>query len=206
MSERKSIDQLLQDQPLLWKAGSMADSRGRIIETGHDALDALLPGGGWPASGIMEFILPAWGSGELHLLMPLLQTLAQQGYWVVLLAPPHIPYAPYLNSRNITLERLLVIPQTVSQQDCLWAMEKLLRAKSCGVVLGWPRKISDKLVRRLQLAAEAGQSLGILFRLQQGKTSPAAFRFRLQPRANGLVVEVIKARGGGGWREAEIPW
>jgi hypothetical protein len=67
-------------------------------------------------------------------------------------------------------------------------------------VLSWPAHITDRNVRRLQLAAEAGSSLGILYRptAAEREHSPAALRLRLRPApgASALAVDIRKCRGG----------
>lgn len=205
MNNSKKIEQMLARHPELWKAGELALGE-QTIETGYDALDSIMPGQGWPTNTLMEFILPAWGVGELRLLMPLLRTINQKAGWIIWIAPPHIPYAPYLVAQEINLSRVLVISEKVPDKECLWTMEKLLRADSCGVALCWSEKITHNAMRRLQLAAEAGQSIGIIFRLTETKTSAAALRMRLQATAKGIHVEVIKARGGSRHRQIEVAW
>ena len=73
-----------------------------------------------------------------------------------------------------------------------------MRCPAGGAVLGWPAYIIDKNVRRLQLAAEAGGSLGILYRPPEAarESSPAALRLRLHAASDGLAVEIHKSRGG----------
>lgn len=63
---------------------------------------------------------------------------------------------------------------------------------------GWGGDATFNVLRRLQLAAEAGASWGVLFQPEQAATagSPAALRLRLEPAAAGLHVHVIKRRGG----------
>jgi len=92
----------------------------------------------------------------------------------------------------------VLLIQTRSLQESLWAMEQALRCPAVGAVLGWPAHIVDRNVRRLQLAAEAGDSLGILFRPPEAalESSPAALRLRLHAAPDGLAVEIHKSRGG----------
>lgn len=204
MGDPKNIEQLLNELPGLWKAGALSAVEAQTIETGYDALNTILPGGGWPSNSLMEFVLPSWGVGELSLIMPLIKVLSEKSYWIVWIAPPHIPYAPYLQAQGIDLRRMLVISNKVSDEECLWTMEKLLRTASCGLVLCWPEKISHTAMRRLQLAAEAGKSTGVVFQMRERKTSAAAFRLRLMPNETGLHIEVIKARGGTRHRSVDI--
>jgi hypothetical protein len=63
-------------------------------------------------------------------------------------------------------------------------------------------------MRRLQLAAETGNALGILFRsAQAGKErSPAALRLKLEAVNNGLAVHILKRRGGYLGKPVIIDW
>jgi cell division inhibitor SulA/protein ImuA len=165
--------------------------------SGFPELDASLPGGGWPIGAIAELMSDAIGIGELSLLVPVLSRLARAGRYIAWIAPPYLPYAPALAQRGLPLERMLLI-HTRSLQESLWAAEQALRCPAVGAVLGWPAYIIDKNVRRLQLAAEAGGSLGILYRPPEAarESSPAALRLRLHSAPDGLAVEIQKSRGG----------
>ncbi len=165
--------------------------------SGYAELDASLPGGGWPVGAIAELMPEVTGIGELSLLAPVLSRLARAGRYIAWIAPPHLPYAPALVQWQLPLKRLLII-HTRGAQESLWAAEQTLRCPAFGAVLSWPDEIADKNVRRLQLAAEAGGSLGILYRPAAAarEHSPAALRLRLRPMADGLAVEIHKCRGG----------
>jgi protein ImuA len=165
--------------------------------SGFAELDASLPGGGWPVGAIAELMSDAIGIGELGLLVPVLSRLARAGRYIAWIAPPYLPYAPGLAQRGVPLERVLLI-QTTSLQQSLWATEQALRCPAVGAVLAWPAYIVDKNVRRLQLAAAAGGSLGILYRPPEAarESSPAALRLRLHALPDGLAVEIQKSRGG----------
>jgi hypothetical protein len=175
--------------------------------SGFAELDAHLPGGGWPSGAIAELMSDAIGIGELGLLMPALSNLARAGRYIVWIAPPYLPYAPALAQRGLPLDRILLI-RTRTLQESLWATEQALRCPAVGAVLSWPAYIVDKNVRRLQLAAETGGSLGFLYRPAEAarESSPAALRLRLHPAAdglangpngpNGLIIEIHKVRGG----------
>lgn len=62
--------------PALWRASQLGGGRQRTTPSGFDALDAQLPGGGWPHGVLTELLLPQPGIGELRLLAP---ALAGQG-------------------------------------------------------------------------------------------------------------------------------
>ena len=47
----RSVEQLLRSEPRLWK-GRRPNSSQRSLLTGHDHLDACLPGNGWPLGAV----------------------------------------------------------------------------------------------------------------------------------------------------------
>ena len=42
------------DNPDIWRAAALARPAGRALPSGHAALDAQLPGGGWPVGALVE--------------------------------------------------------------------------------------------------------------------------------------------------------
>jgi cell division inhibitor SulA/protein ImuA len=176
------------------------------LRSGHESLDALLPGGGWPLGVLTELLSDQCGIGELELLLPALQTLARSGRCLVWIDSPYVPYAPALVQRGLPLERLLWI-RTERPQASLWAAEQALRCPAIGAVLNWSEHIVDRSLRRLQLAAESGHTLGILHRPAAAarQPSPAALRLQLQSFADGLEVQVKKSRGGPAGMRLRVP-
>ncbi len=193
----------------LWRASSID---GHFLETcpsGFKTLDQELPGSGWPASGITELLYRHSGIGELRVLMPAFAQLSQsQTRWILFVSPPYIPYAPALVQTGIDLSRVLIC-QPESPKDYLWVIEKALSSQSCSAVIAWPTKIHDRQVRRLQIAAKAGNSLGVLFRPESAavNASPAELRIRLRAHEHArdnsvLVANVIKRFGR--WQSGDI--
>jgi hypothetical protein len=174
-----------------------ADGQARALATGFAELDAVLPGGGWPVGAITELMPETQGIGELSLLMPALAQLGRAGRYLAWIAPPCLPYPPALAQHGLALERLLLV-QAQDARTVLWAIEQALRCPAIGAVLAWPASLDDRRVRRLQLAAEAGGSCGLLYRPPAAaqQPSPAALRLRLRSMPGGLQVEIQKARGG----------
>jgi hypothetical protein len=164
--------------------------------TGWTELDAVLPGGGWPLGTVVELMPTATGIGELSLLIPTLAQLSCAERYVAFVSPPHVPFAPALDRKGVRLERLLVI-ETSNTVDTLWAFEQTLRCNAFGAVLAWCTTTKDREVRRLQLAAESGRSIGFLYRDPAAALtpSPAAIRLRLHANDRGLTVEILKCRG-----------
>jgi len=177
--------------------GEWRRSQHEAAPSGFGELDANLAGGGWSVGAICELLLETMGIGELGLMVPALARLVQAGRYIAWIAPPYLPYAPALAQAGLALKHVLVV-QTRSVQESLWATEQTLRCPAFGAVLSWPSGIADKNVRRLQLAAEAGGTLGILYRPAEAarEHSPAALRLRLAPTSAGLAVDIHKCRGG----------
>lgn len=163
--------------------------------TGWPALDAVLPGGGWPAAALSEILLPADGVGELQLVLPTLARHTQAGRAVVVIAPPYVPCVPGWETRGVVMSRVDVV--SAEPRDALWAAEQCLRSGSCATVLAWPAHADDRALRRLQVAADTGKALALVFRDRRhaDQASPAALRLELETQP-ALQVRVRKCRGG----------
>jgi hypothetical protein len=186
----------LERHPAIWRGSELARSAAPGIATGFAALDAELPGGGWPCGALTEILPQHEGIGELRILGPALAQLAAQGKFIAWIAPPHLPYAPALAAAGIGLERIVIV-KTSKDSDSLWAAEQALGSAACGGVLAWPREIGFAQLRRLQLAAEGGRCLAVLFRPTQVacEPSPAVLRIGLATAAGGLALSILKRRG-----------
>ncbi|MCW2271893.1 SOS cell division inhibitor [compost metagenome] len=187
-----SLDGLL-DQQRVWKGRPHAQPQG-LQPTGHALLDAALPGGGWPAAALTEVLLAAEGCGELHLLWPSLARLTTRGERVVLVAPPFVPYAPAWQAAGVDLQHIALIQAPPG--EVLWAAEQCLRSGSCGAVLCWPHKPDDRALRRLQVAAESGQTLAFALRSMQAALNPSPAALRIAVDARPAQWRVLKCRGG----------
>lgn len=191
-----SLDHLLQRTDI-WRGGQLATAVS-AVPSGYAELDELLPGGGWPRGALTDILMARQGIGALRLLMPALSQLSHDDRWICWVAPPHIPYAPALMSAGIDLSRVLLV-HPKGQQDGMWAVEQSLRSGNCSAVLAWPALSDAGVLRRLQLAAEAGDALGFLFRSQRfvDRPSPAALRIQLDTHSDSrLSVSILKRRGG----------
>lgn len=183
----------LLEHPGIWRGRSAAHQRG--LPTGFAALDAYLPGKGWPRTGLIEILVSRFGSGELYLLLPALAALtrAAAARWCVWVAPPLMPFAPALASQGIALDRVAV----VGGARPLWALEQALGSGACDVALAWARQPKAREIRRLQLAAERGRTLGVLFRPRRAarEASAAVLRLSLEPITAGVRITLLKGRG-----------
>jgi len=189
----------------VWRGAQFAAPSQPTQPTGHPALDAELPGGGWPASGLTELLLDAPGSGEWQLLAPALRAQATDRP-VVCIAAPLQPYAPALQSLGLPLQRFVWIdaPDPV---DAAWAAEQVLRSASCGAALWWG-EAPPPMLRRLHLAAREHGCLLIVLRslAARSQSSPAPLRLSCSLLAHDrLAISVFKRRGPAQARPLVLP-
>lgn len=180
----------------------VADSTGEAGQsTGHAELDALLPWGAWPQSGLIEVVNKQAGIGELQLLASLLRERSQQQSSVLWIAPPYPLHGPALAQMGVNTRNSFVVPAQTSCNQALWSIEKALQSEECGLVLAWQNWLSARVIRRLQLAAREGNTLGVLFHQRPAAHSPSTLQLQLssapvsQPGYRNMDVQVLKARG-----------
>lgn len=97
----------------VWRGDMLATLPGATVASGYAALDAELPGGGWPQGQLTELLAAQTGVGELSLLLPALGQLSAAGGWLALVAPPCLPHAPAWAAAGVALERLLIVHEPV---------------------------------------------------------------------------------------------
>jgi len=201
--------------PALWRAHQLGRSRGAVTASGFAALDAELPGGGWPHRVLTELLLPHPGLGEMRLLAPALAGVAGSdgaaGRSVMLFDPPAALSGWALAQLGVAAEQLLVIygrdgprgavglRRLLPSADLLWALEQALKSGHLGAVLAWlPLRLRADALRRLQLAAQSHDGPVFLFREIDARIKPSAAPLRLSLGCAGidrLAVRVLKRRG-----------
>lgn len=182
------------DPALLWRGDEMASASGRTVSSGYPALDAELPGGGWPAQGLTELLLSHPGSGEVRLLAPALRSFGDRP--VLWISPPAHPYAPALQQLGLSLDGLIWLTPA-GLTDAAWAAEQALRSKACAAVLWWA-DAPAAVWRRLHLAAQdSGCPLWAMRSpAARQQASAAPLRLWAEPAAGGqLAVQAFKRRG-----------
>jgi protein ImuA len=180
--------------PSLWRASQLARAGTRCIDTGHPALSAQLPGGGWPTGSLVDLLLQQPGIGEMRLLRPALAAVAKRR--IVLLQPPHPPQALALAALGVAPSQLIWL-RAGRTADALWAAEQVLRSGSCGALLCWQTQVRADSLRRLHLAAQCGETLFFMLRplAAAQDASPAPLRLALRPQAGGIEIDFVKRRG-----------
>ena len=192
-------------QAAVWRADELARNVGATRPTGHAALDAVLPGGGWPVGALVEVLQPQAGQGEWRLLLPALGVgtpPAPSGGALVLVNPPHRPFVPALAAQGLDASRLLVLQGPMLARDAaarVWACEQALRGAGVSAVLAWLPQVRPEQLRRLQMAAQNFQQLLFVMRplAAQQEASPAVLRLLLEPGegADALTLRLLKRRG-----------
>ncbi|MDA0896069.1 MAG: translesion DNA synthesis-associated protein ImuA [Proteobacteria bacterium] len=228
-----TIEELLESNRNLWRGREHKGLSGEAIATGFTELDAILPAGGWPTQGLIEVVSERWGVGELQLFLPLMRHLIARGDWVLWIEPPHLPYAPGLAQAGIDLRRILIIGGTeaplrsedfygkkpaqepasserLSSKEALWSMEKALQIQHCGLVLAWHSHLAQPTLRRLQLAAMTGKTLGVLFISKNSEHSPSSMSIKIRGLSSetteiaGAYAEVSLLKARGSYRQSSV--
>jgi hypothetical protein len=215
-----ALENLLQN-PWVWRGSQRLGNHAAAFtacSTGYARLDDHLPGGGWPRHALTEILLEHYGTGELKLLMPALARLSnaddsignggnvndhctdpafEEAGWIAWIAPPFQPYPPALLQWGINLQHMLMVHPR-RDVEALWAAEQALSSGNCAAVLVWSDELDNRASRRLQLAAEKGQSLCFAFRPLEAAalSSAAALRLALHAGERGTDVRILKSRGG----------
>jgi protein ImuA len=181
----------------VWRADALGRSAGVTVATGHTALDALLPGGGWPVGAISEILQLQSGQHEWRLLLPALKR-ADFGSVVMMVGAPHVPFGPGLMAQGFDARRLLMI-NTDTSAGRLWSAEQALRCSEVAAVLAWLPQVRVEQLRRLQIAAHAHNKLLFVMRpvQAQNEPSPAVLRVLTSTQSDGdtFLLRILKRRG-----------
>lgn len=181
----------------VWRGDALGRPASCVWSSGFDALDAVLPGGGWPGGALTELLLPQAGTLELRLLGPLLGRIAAGGGRVVLVGPPQPPHAPGWLPHGMSTDALVWVRADTAAER-LWATEQLLKAGSCGAVLAWLPQARPEQLRRLQVHAAASAAPALLCRPAVAAHEASAAPLRLLAQAGPgwqLQVDLLKRKG-----------
>ena len=165
------------------------------LPTGHPALDAELPGGGWP-QGLVEVVQERPEQHVWQLTGPALaRCLTAQAGPVVLVGAPFAPFIPSLQAQGIPADRLLWI-RAGKPAERLWAADQALRCAEVAAVLAWLPQSRSAELRRLQMSAQQHQHLLFVFRTLRSLQDASPARVRLQlSGTQEMEVRILKRRG-----------
>jgi hypothetical protein len=189
---------------------TLATADAAAFSSGAAALDHLLPGSGLRHGMLVEWLSeqPASGAATLSLLAA--REASGQGGIVVVVDRRQMFYPPAAAAWGVDLARLIVVhPQTAREE--LWAAVQSLRSPVVAAVWASIERLDDRTFRRLQLAAEAGRTLGLLLRPASARGQPSWADVRLLAKSRGygagsleslsaccrrIEVRVLRCHGG----------
>lgn len=195
---RTWLDDRLLDRGLLRTASADGPA---VMKTGWPVVDDELLAGGLKTGAIHEWMSVAAGRSRwlppLGLLIHLARNaLTEKILWVGSRVRPTVAA---LGTAKLLERSLLIDPADDATR--LWAIDAALRCGGC-VVIADGSRLSMTDTRRLQLAAEAGQSVGLLARPQadQQALSSAATRWLVMPEVSGDLhprwrIQLVRGKG-----------
>lgn len=160
-----------------------------VYSTGSDSLDGLLPRRGLRQDAITEWVGETESSGAAALSLiaaaNLMNVSAKSGPLVVVCGES-VFYPPAVVALGISVDRIIWV-RPKRHADLVWSIDQALRCESVAAV--WAHAgahLDDRDARRFQLAAEAGQTAGLLVRPQasRGRPSFAEVRFHVRHLAD----------------------
>ena len=150
--------------PHVWRAPELGRTAEPVVATGHSALDAQLPGGGWPVGSLVEILQERPEQHVWQLLLPgLAKAVAEKPGPIVLIAAPFEPFGPSVGAQGVPGERLLCI-KAGKPAARLWACEQSLRCADVTAVLAWLPQAKSAELRRLHMDAQQNNKLLFVFR------------------------------------------
>lgn len=156
-------------RPDVWRADALSAAPARVCASGHAALDAVLPGGGWPLGALVELLQQAPVQAVWRLLAPALATLDGA---VVLVGAPLPPFAPALEAQGLAAQRLLWVRADTAAERA-WAAEQALACAEVGAVLLWLHEAPPSVRPPI---ATAGSSAAVLLAARRNPSARAAVR------------------------------
>jgi protein ImuA len=201
-------------QGRLWRGSSLGAATDPTLPSGFAALDAELPGGGWPLRAVTELLTPQSGVLEWRLLAPALQrwwagqatpapaagrrarqAAAPALRTLLLVNPPHAPHLPGLQALGLPPAALVWVA-TSTPAEALWAAEQAIKSRVA--VLAWLPEARPEQIRRLQVGALSTDAPSLLLRPERAaqQSSAAPLRLLLRPGEGwALDVHLLKRRG-----------
>lgn len=174
-----------------------------LLSLGSPLLDGLLPEGGVRPGGLVEWLAAVEGGGATTLAVMMAREACRQAGALVVIDVGGEFYPPAAAAAGLDLDRtILVRPR--NEADAVWAFDQALRCGGVAAALAWPRRLSTRAFRRLQLAAAGAGGLGLLVRPESCRDSPSWADARLLVRplpgraGRRLRVEALRCRGGEG--------
>jgi hypothetical protein len=198
-----------------------------VITSGLEVLDRLLPDAGFRAGTLIEWLAEKGSADQLALLAA--RSALGEDRVLIVIDDEETLYPPAAAALGIDLKRLILVrPGKIARRgtrgsqaetakrpaatrvettsvETLWALEQALASRGVAVTFCRLEKLSARVFRRLQLAAERGKGLGFLIRPATARGEPSWSDVRLgietlsegdSSSARRWRVEVLRCRRG----------
>lgn len=211
--ELSKLEQLRAQVDRLQARGRLSGGDGEPrFSAGSPSIDQLLPHGGLRRGTVVQWVGES-GGGAWSLAMIAAAGIAKSemsgGKPLVVFDLNQEFYPPAAVALGVPADRMMVIHKRAhhTRSDMIWAIDQALRCEAISAVwceLGsW---VNDRDARRLQLAAEAGGTVGLFVRPEEVRRRPsfADVSWHVSPYRDAtdsssrrrLRVEVDRCRGG----------
>lgn len=153
-------------------AGRRDDAK--VMTTGCDGLDQLLPDRGLATGTITEWLAPSTGVGAEWLSLQAAREACADGGALVIVDPENRFYPVAADVQGINLENTIVLKGTDRRlsRDLLWAIDQSLRCPAVAAVWGRLGDVGERWLRRFQLSAEQSGAMGMFVRPLGVKQQP----------------------------------
>jgi protein ImuA len=163
----------------VWRGDQLGSPVTTVVSSGFDALDAELPGAGWPCHSLTEILQPQPTVAEWRLLAPAMRRVVAAGGHVVVVGPPKSPHLPGLKHTGVD-ECHLVWIQAEAPAERLWITEQLIKTNAAGLLVSWLPQARQEQIRRLQVCAQGCEGPVFLCRPVAARHEPSAAPLRVQ--------------------------
>ncbi|MEO6031720.1 MAG: translesion DNA synthesis-associated protein ImuA [Burkholderiaceae bacterium] len=181
----------------IWRGNQLGSPVSSVVASGFAALDAELPGAGWPCHSLTEILQPQPTVAEWRLLAPAMRQAVARGGHIVVIGPPKSPHLPGLKYAGLD-ERHFVWIQAEAPAERLWVTEQLIKANAAGLLVSWLPQARQEQIRRLQVCAQVCDGPAFLCRPAAAEHEPSAASLRVQLRFGPdweLHVHLLKRKG-----------
>ncbi len=181
----------------VWRGHQLGAAATAVRSTGFEALDAQLPGGGWPCQSVTEVLCAQFALLEWRLLGPALKGISERHAAIAVVAPPKPPHVPGLCHEGINPEQLVWVDANAPAQR-LWALEQLVKSNAFGAIVGWLPQARQEHIRRLQVLAHGCDAPVFLCRPSQASKESSAAPLRVHAQLGTdweLMVNILKRKG-----------
>lgn len=178
---------------------SFRPSELATIPLGTGGLGELFPGG-LTAGSLIELLPRVPGAGAWTLALVLAKYACGEQKTLFIADPERCFYPPAAHKFGLDPKRTIIVrPRKAS--DALLALGQALRCSAIGAAIGAFERLHDRDARRLQLATEAGGTIGVLVRPAAvlGQPSFATVRLLMEPLSSSrgrrrVRLELIRNR------------